>query len=90
MIHDNPILSGSVLISGSLYVQGLSIVSASQQIDLGNATGQAVSSSNANTSSVVHNEYVSSGSLNFWSGPKTAYDAISGSADENTLYFIVE
>lgn len=90
MIHDNPILSGSVQISGSLFVQGLSLVSASQQIILGDASGQAVSSSNANTSSLVHNNYASSGSLKFWSGHKTAYDAISGSADPNTLYFLVE
>ena len=32
MIYENPLLSGSVQISGSLYVQGLRLISSSNQI----------------------------------------------------------
>ncbi len=40
------------------------------------------------TSSKVYNNNTSSGSLSFWQGLQTEYDAISSSADPNTFYII--
>ena len=40
------------------------------------------------TGSKVYNNNTSSGSLGFWQGSQTEYDAISSSADPNTLYII--
>lgn len=40
------------------------------------------------TSSKVYNNNTSSGSLSFWQGSQTEYDAISSSADPNTFYII--
>ena len=41
------------------------------------------------TSSKVYNNNTSSGSLSFWQGSQTEYDAISSSADPNTVYFVI-
>jgi|SaaInl6LU_22_DNA_1037377.scaffolds.fasta_scaffold03666_6 hypothetical protein len=40
------------------------------------------------TSSKVYNNNTSSGSLSFWQGSQTEYDAISSSADPHTFYII--
>lgn len=40
-------------------------------------------------STKVTNLNTSSGSLSFWQGSQTEYDAISSSADPNTVYFVV-
>lgn len=80
MKHSNAILTGSIEISGS--------ISADRTLNV--TVSSATTSSNATTSSVMHNTYLQSGSIKFWSGPKTAYDAISGSADPNTIYFTTE
>lgn len=80
------------------------VLSSSAQVDLNQSSGTAPSASYALTASFiqtaltasnsdvateVHNQYLQSGSLKYWSGPKTAYDSISGSADPDTIYFIV-
>ena len=41
------------------------------------------------TSSKVYNNNTSSGSLSFWQGSQSEYDAISSSADPNTVYFVI-
>ena len=80
------------------------VLSSSAQVDLNLASGtapsasyaltasyvgSAVTSSNSDLATEVHNQYLQSGSIKFWSGPKIAYDSISGSADPNTIYYIV-
>ena len=117
MILQSPILSGSIKISGSLTINGAalkvdykdivnlpSIVSSSNQVDLGLAYNTASYSNNSTTASYsfnsttasysnntlnVHNEYAPSGSIKFWHGPQVEYDLISSSADPNTIYFVV-
>ena len=79
------------------------LVSSSAQINLSQASGTAVSSSFAVTSSFASsissdvtssittkatNLNTSSGSLSFWQGSQTEYDVISSSADPNTIYFV--
>jgi hypothetical protein len=52
----------------------------------------AVSASYAVTSSyteTIENLNTNSGSLSFWQGTQTEYDAISGSASNSTIYFII-
>jgi len=65
---------GADLISGSLS---------------GSFEGLVTSASYALTSSTSINQNSNSGSLSFWQGNQTEYDAISSSADPNTIYFVV-
>ena len=65
--------TGSAILSGSLTVTGSLVV-----------TGTAFV-----TSSKVYNNNTSSGSISFWQGSQTEYDAISSSADPNTVYFVI-
>ena len=84
MIYENPILSGSIGVSGSLTVNGT---------DLTNGAISASFATATNSSSIsikAVNQNTNSGSISFWHGSKTEYDAISGSADPTTLYFTVE
>lgn len=71
-------------------VKGGHVVTALQSTNSSSYSETAVTSSNANLATLVHNNYLLSGSLNFWSGPKQVYDSISGSADPNTIYFVKE
>ena len=63
---------------------------AGQWIEL--ATSESLSSTITNNtgslSTKVDNQNANSGSISFWQGSQTEYDAISSSADPNTLYII--
>jgi len=63
---------------------------AGQWIEL--ATSESLSSTITNNtgslSTKVDNQNANSGSISFWQGLQTEYDAISSSADPNTLYII--
>lgn len=50
---------------------------------------QALSSSYSSLSSQSVNNNTSSGSLSFWQGSQAEYNLISGSASNNTIYFVV-
>ena len=61
--------------------------------DTSTSSSYAVSSSYSVSSSISDankNYNSSSGSIEFWSGNQTEYNAISASADVNTIYFVVE
>lgn len=55
----------------------------------GSFGGLITSASHALTSSTSINQNSNSGSLQFWQGSQSEYDAISSSADNNTIYFVV-
>ena len=94
MIYENPILSGSIQISGSLNVNSndLSNGAVSSSYATTALTASFASTiSNTITGSLstkVDNQNVSSGSLSFWQGSQTEYDAISSSADPDTVYYV--
>lgn len=94
MIIANPILSGSVQISGSLNVNGESIGanSVSSSYSTTSVTSSfALTVSNSVTGSLttkVDNQNANSGSLSFWQGSQAEYDAL-GLYDQSTVYFIV-
>lgn len=71
-LDDTHLFTGSLRVTGSVSITG----------DL-SASGTAYV-----TSSKVYNNNTSSGSLSFWQGSQTEYDAISSSADPNTFYII--
>jgi len=86
-------------ISGSLSATaivslGAGIVSGSSQINLASATGTAANATsasyaeNAATSSRSVNKNTNSGSICFWQGSQSEYDAL-GSYDSSTVYFVV-
>ena len=69
-------------------VKGGHVVTALQSTNSSSYADTAVSASNSNLATSVHNNYLLSGSIKFWSGPKQVYDSISSSADPNTVYFV--
>jgi hypothetical protein len=75
-------LTGSF--SGS--IEGNSIISGSIS---GSLQGNGNSITNIITSQSTNNNN-SSGSVAFWQGSLTEYNAISASADNNIVYFVVE
>jgi len=75
-------LTGSF--SGS--IEGNSIVSGSVS---GSLQGNGESVTNVVTSQSINNNN-SSGSVAFWQGSLAEYNIISASADNNTVYFVVE
>lgn len=74
MKHQDIELTGSLHTSGSNNITGSLNISGSANI----AASQSV------------NNNASSGSLSFWQGSLTEYNAISASADNNTVYFVTE
>tara|TARA_B100001287_G_C22686170_1_gene533777 strand:+ start:7220 stop:8389 length:1170 start_codon:yes stop_codon:yes gene_type:complete len=64
---------------------------AGQWIEL--ATSESLSSTITNNtgslSTKVDNQNANSGSISFWQGSQTEYNAISSSADPNTVYFVI-
>lgn len=59
---------------------------AGQWVEL--ATSASLSSNTGSLSTKVDNQNANSGSISFWQGSQTEYNAISSSADPNTLYII--
>ena len=85
------------LVSSSLQVLPQGSVSSSAQINLSLANGTAATATSASyatstptatLANTAYNNYVQSGSIKFWSGHQAAYNAISASADPNTIYFV--
>jgi len=72
----------------AVVIKGGHLVTALQNTNSASYSSTATTSSNADLATTVHNNYLLSGSLKFWSGPKQAYDSISGSANVNTIYFV--
>ena len=82
---DNPNITGSLT-----YGDG-SIVSASFSETASFYGGSVTSASHAESSSItshIENYNTTSGSLSFWQGSQAEYNAISNSADPNTVYFV--
>jgi len=94
MIYENAILSGSIQISGSLNVNSNDLSNgavSSSYSDTAVSASYASTISNTITGSIttqVDNQNTNSGSLSFWQGSQTEYDAISSSADPNIVYFV--
>jgi len=82
------------LVSSSLQVLPPGSVSSSAQINISQATGTAATATSASyattatLTNTAYNNYAQSGSIKFWSGHQAAYNAISASADPNTIYFV--
>lgn len=89
--NDTVKISFSTSESGRAVVaKGGHVVTALQNTNSSSYAATSTSASNASKAVTVHNNYLLSGSLSFWSGPKQVYDSFSGSADANTVYFVKE
>tara|TARA_B100000497_G_C7521793_1_gene317041 strand:+ start:280 stop:558 length:279 start_codon:yes stop_codon:yes gene_type:complete len=91
MIYENAILSGSIQISGSLNVNSNDLSNGAVSSSHATTASFASTISNTVTGSLsikVDNQNVNSGSLSFWQGSQTEYDAISSSADPDTVYYV--
>jgi hypothetical protein len=87
-------VTGIQLATSASYATTASYIQASG-VDgtVANATTASFASTISNTitgsiTTQVDNQNASSGSISFWQGSQTEYDAISSSADPNTVYFV--
>ena len=86
---DGSIVSASFSETASFY--GGSVTSASFSETASFYGGSVTSASHAESSSItshIENYNTTSGSLSFWQGSQAEYNAISNSADPNTVYFV--
>tara|TARA_R110000803_G_scaffold4489_1_gene15085 strand:- start:2741 stop:3607 length:867 start_codon:yes stop_codon:yes gene_type:complete len=91
-VNDNQVkISFSTSESGRVVVvKGGHLVTATQNTVSSSYAATAATSSRSVLSDTIHNNYLLSGSLKLWSGPKQVHDSISGSPDPNTIYFVKE
>ena len=87
--------SATTAVSASHAVQADSALAANTATSSSHALNadDAISSSYATSASIADyqkNLNSNSGSIQLWQGSKTAYDAISGSASNDVLYFVIE
>ncbi len=87
--------SATTAVSASHAVQADSALAADTATSSSHALNadDAISSSYATSASIADyqkNLNSNSGSIQLWQGSKTAYDAISGSASNDVLYFVIE
>jgi hypothetical protein len=87
--YGGSVTSASFSETASFY--GGSVTSASFSETASFYGGSVTSASHAESSSItshIENYNTTSGSLSFWQGSQAEYNAISNSADPNTVYFV--